>query len=326
MKFVILSALVSILVISTFPSSAEAREVSPFDFQLDKSAVDGTRYSYVSGGTPNAIIKQGENVSLPIIILPATDKPVLVKFHATVGNDQIGPVRMPRDVNATIEPSSIIVTPGKNNTINAVVNVGKEAHSGKYALNIVGEWDAENGFMGSSVMLHVGRDFGPDSMPYNALWTPLKRYESGVNPKDISCIENFMLVIKSKDEMPACVKASSIARLVSQGWILPDIIKVQNSDFLLNYSITGGNMEESKLDSQTLGIMVSLKTTNNGTLTVTIPKALLDMTHDPGSHFMMLADGQETEFKQIRITVSDRTFSIPFQNGTSKLMILVSHY
>jgi hypothetical protein len=220
MKIIILAVSISILVISLFLSRAEAREVSPFDFQLDESAVDGKRYSYVDSGTPHAIIKQGQNVSLPVIILPATDKPVLVKFHATTDYNQTAQPRMPRGVHVIIEPSSVLVKPHQNTTINIVVNVDSNVHPGKYALNIVGEWEAENGFMGSSIMLHIGRDFGPNAMPYNALWSPLKQYESGIESKDVKCNDGFQRVIKSEDDHPACVKPSSVARLLQQGWML----------------------------------------------------------------------------------------------------------
>lgn len=170
------------------------------------------------------------------------------------------------------------------------------------------------------------------------LKSPLEQFKSGLDPYFITCKQNLDLVIKINDNSPACVKSTSLERLLRQGWVnaydnngkyLPietQTIKVQDSDFLLHYSITGGNVKESKLDSQSLGLIISLNTTNNGTLTVTIPRTLLDTTNDPGSQFIMLADGQQIEFKQIRITISDRTFSIPFQNGTSKLMILGTHY
>ncbi len=40
--------------------------------------------------------------------------------------------------------------------------------------------------------------------------------------------------------------------------------------------------------------------------------------------FYMLADGRQTIFKEIHTTPTDRIFSIPFQNGTSKIMIIAT--
>ncbi|HEV2193830.1 MAG TPA: hypothetical protein VGR54_09460 [Nitrosopumilaceae archaeon] len=238
MKIVILAVLVSILVISLSLSTAEAREVSPFDFQLDESAVDGKRYSYLTGTGPAAIIKQNETKSLPIIILSATDKPIPVKFHVTVGNNQTGPIQMPLGVHATVEPSDITIKSNQNQTINIIVNADKNAPDGKYALNIVGEWPEKNGFMGSSIVINIGKDFGPDMMPFNFQWTPLKQYQSGKDVKDIQCDQGLQLVIKSEDKTPACVKPGHLARLAQYGWTIPNLKIIGDTDITNNYGLS----------------------------------------------------------------------------------------
>jgi len=237
----IVAVVIASLCVSLLPyvhAQAVGSQVSPFDFQLDESAVDGKRYSYViEGGSPAAIIKQNETKSLPVIILPATDKPVPVKFHLSVGYDQTGPIQMPLGVHAIVDPSEITVKPHHNETLNIVVSVDKNAPSGKYQLNIVGEWPGPNGFLGSSIIINVGKDYGPDAMPFNAMWTPLKQYQSGKAVKDIQCNQDLHLVIKSEDGTPACVKLGSINKLVSLHWALKPANELTIEEFKDAYKV-----------------------------------------------------------------------------------------
>src|SRR6185312_7065610 len=68
----------------------------------------------------------------------------------------------------------------------------------------------------------------------------------------------------------------------------------------------------------------TIQSTNNGTLIVSVPRALLDIKkNDRGmGQFYMLANGQETAFKEIHTTLTDRVFSIPLQNGTKSIEII----
>ncbi len=153
--------------VSPVNGQAVGRQVAPFEFQLDESAVNGKLYSYLDGPGPTAIIKQNQTKSLPVIILSVLGKPIPVKFHVTSGNNQTGPIQMPLGVHATVEPSEIVLGNQKNYTIYITVNASKDAPDGKYVLNIVGEWPEENGFVGSSIFIEIGRTFGQNSMPFN---------------------------------------------------------------------------------------------------------------------------------------------------------------
>ena len=46
---------------------------------------------------------------------------------------------------------------------------------------------------------------------------PLKQIKDGVQPKDIQCKSSLELIFKQSGE-PACVKTSSVQKLVSWGW------------------------------------------------------------------------------------------------------------
>jgi hypothetical protein len=51
-----------------------------------------------------------------------------------------------------------------------------------------------------------------------SLLSPLKQLKSGISPGQFSCLSGLTLVIKSEDKSPACVKSTTIPKLVARGW------------------------------------------------------------------------------------------------------------
>ena len=49
--------------------------------------------------------------------------------------------------------------------------------------------------------------------------SPLKQFKSGTDPYFVNCRQDLELIIKLKDNTPACVKSTSLERLLKQGWI-----------------------------------------------------------------------------------------------------------
>ena len=61
-----------------------------------------------------------------------------------------------------------------------------------------------------------------DSSPHtsNSVYvSPLKQIQSGILPKDVKCKQNLILVIKIENGSPACVKQTSVTRLLAHGWV-----------------------------------------------------------------------------------------------------------
>jgi len=48
--------------------------------------------------------------------------------------------------------------------------------------------------------------------------TPLKQIKSGILARDVQCSQGLILVLKSENDSPACVKETSFAKLLSRGW------------------------------------------------------------------------------------------------------------
>lgn len=109
--------------------------------------------------------------------------------------------------------------------------------------------------------------------------------------------------------------------------VLHGFTNVTNTNFTINYDITENNkLVDANMDSQSKSLVLSLNTTHNGTLIVSIPRALLDTVKNARGegNFIVLANGQEIDFKQIHTSSKDRTFSIQFTNGTSTIVMIAT--
>jgi hypothetical protein len=212
------------------------------------------------------------------------------------------------------------------NAISGIWKITADHNVSHTAIKITVQSYASNGVMKST---------GPVVV---TLESPLKQFKSGTDPYFVICNQNLQLVIKSSDNSPACVRSSSIERLLKQGWvdaydnngkylpmILPNMIKVQNTNFTINYNITGNNkLLDANMDSQSKSLILSLNATNNGTLIVSLPREMIDAKLPTGNDdkFYILVNGQESVFKEINTTTNDRTISISFTNGTHVIEII----
>ena len=58
---------------------------------------------------------------------------------------------------------------------------------------------------------------------------PLKQISNGVSPNDVICVEEFVLVIKTTNNFPACVSFTSMEILIQRGWAIDSVIILSNS-------------------------------------------------------------------------------------------------
>ncbi|MDE1813835.1 MAG: hypothetical protein KGH87_00875 [Thaumarchaeota archaeon] len=179
------------------------------------------------------------------------------------------------------------------------------------------------------------------------VWPSLPDYTRSTikNTNNFQCQSGYELVIKSSNDSPACVTPQTAQKLIERKWAVEYLHQTQAvtpfdnwltmdvryangtySKFGINYTITSGNkLLEARQDALVQDLVLSLQAKNNGTLIVTIPRVLLDVKmKGQDSQFIILEDGQEIDFKQIRTTITDRTLSITFQNDTSKIDIIAA--
>ena len=75
--------------------------------------------------------------------------------------------------------------------------------------------------------LNHGFSIELESMP------PLKQIQYGTDPSKITCTEGLELVLKVSNGNPACIKSSSVEKLIERGWaihVLPDYEKNENNN------------------------------------------------------------------------------------------------
>lgn len=197
----------------------------------------------------------------------------------------------------------------------------------KYSFKIKGELGISGGYeYGLSL-------FGTTGGSFEYCTAPLKQFKSGIASKNVTCKEGLQLIFKTEDNSPACVKQQTAQTLIKYGWgtpvlavteqnipILSNSVKVNNTDFTIHYAITGGKVEMANADISANVLIIYLKPTGDGMLTVDLPRGLIDAQkngHD--DKFNIQADGQVINFKEINTTNTDRVLAIPFHADTQQI-------
>ena len=104
-------------------------------------------------------------------------------------------------------------------------------------------------------------------------------------------------------------------------------IHVDGTDFDVFYSITGGRVLGITADIESKSLLISIEATDpdGGTLTIALPRALIDakITPEEDDSFFVLVNSEETtDFTEIETTPTDRTLTIPFSGDTEEIEII----
>ena len=103
----------------------------------------------------------------------------------------------------------------------------------------------------------------PNIQAYALLLSPLKQFHAGIAVQDIKCEQDLIIIVKSEDGSPACVKLQTAPVLKMRGWAneISNTIKEQKTSFIGTYAgleqLTGSVIIQSK---------TFFMTTFNGTL------------------------------------------------------------
>ena len=102
-----------------------------------------------------------------------------------------------------------------------------------------------------------------------------------------------------------------------------DIGTISGDSFDVDYNIENGNIESMFLDPDFVELIITMNTSADGTIEITIPRTLLDAKFDSFDDiFFILVDGFETDYAEIESTSSSRTLVIPFFGGDSIIDII----
>jgi predicted secreted protein with PEFG-CTERM motif len=99
-------------------------------------------------------------------------------------------------------------------------------------------------------------------------------------------------------------------------------VSVQGSNDLIGYEITGGKLRSVIPDVDANSLIISIDATNDGSLTLTIPRSVMDATINGGDDdFFVLVDDEEVDFDEIT-TSDDRTLTITFLAGAEEIEVI----
>ena len=102
----------------------------------------------------------------------------------------------------------------------------------------------------------------------------------------------------------------------------PGQIAIEGSDEMIGYKITGGKLISITPDTDANSLIVNIEATNDGTLTLTIPRSIMDATiNGEDDEFFVLVDGEEVDFDE-KATSTDRTLTINFLAGAEEIEII----
>jgi predicted secreted protein with PEFG-CTERM motif len=110
--------------------------------------------------------------------------------------------------------------------------------------------------------------------------------------------------------------------IIMDSIITATTITIQDSTDLISYEITNGKVINVIPDMDAVSLIVHIESIDEGSITLTIPRSVLDSTINNGDdEFFVLVDGEEAYFDEI-ITSVDRTLTINFSAGTEEIEII----
>jgi len=100
-------------------------------------------------------------------------------------------------------------------------------------------------------------------------------------------------------------------------------VSIQGSVDLIGYEITGGKLLSIMPDVGSNSLIISIDATDDGSLTITIPRSVLDALLGNGDDddFFVLVDGEEVDFDET-VSSTDRILTIAFSAGAEEIEII----
>ncbi len=99
-------------------------------------------------------------------------------------------------------------------------------------------------------------------------------------------------------------------------------VSIEGSSDLIGYKITGGKLLNIMPDVDAKSLIISIDATSDGSLTLTIPRSILDATmNGVDDDFFILIDGEEVDFEETTSS-TDRILTIAFPAGAEEIEII----
>jgi len=117
------------------------------------------------------------------------------------------------------------------------------------------------------------------------------------------------------------ILSTLIISTIPQSFATTGAVPVESYD--VKYNIENGNIESIFLDPDFLQLIITMNTSDDGSIELTIPRAVLDAKFDTADDILfVLVDGFETNYIEISTTSESRILAIPFFGGDSIIEII----
>lgn len=115
---------------------------------------------------------------------------------------------------------------------------------------------------------------------------------------------------------------STMAPPTTGGSVTDKTVAIEGSTDLIGYMITGGKLLSIMPDVEANSLIVSIDATSDGSLTLTIPRSVLDATmNGEDDDFFVLIDGEEVDFEETT-SATNRVLTIAFPAGAEEIEII----
>ena len=99
-------------------------------------------------------------------------------------------------------------------------------------------------------------------------------------------------------------------------------VSIEGAEEKVGYKITGGKLISIMPDVDANSLIVTIDAMDDGSLTLTIPRSVMDATiNGEDDEFFVLVDGEEVDFEETT-TSTDRTLTIQFPAGSEEIEII----
>ena len=131
-----------------------------------------------------------------------------------------------------------------------------------------------------------------------------------------------------ENELAETIVEDTVEDIVMEDSVIVDSIvtattlTIQDSTDLISYEITNGKITNVIPDLDAVSLLIDIEAIDNGAITLTIPRSVLDSTiNGSDDEFFVLVDGEEVFFEEIT-TSTDRTLTIEFLAGSEQIEII----
>ena len=96
-----------------------------------------------------------------------------------------------------------------------------------------------------------------------------------------------------------------------------------NEEYAVGFDLTTGDILSVTPNLDDISLDIAIATTEDGSLTVTIPRTVADATYEDGTddQYFVLVDGEEVNFEET-VTDTERKLTIDFTAGTEEIKII----